>query len=65
MGMDTEQYYLEIKKQSSIYDSMLELANSKCSISCWQCPFVVSPHGTTCVKKMVRDLMIMNKLSKK
>lgn len=62
--MDKEEYFIKIREQCDIYDSLLDLATSGCDISCWQCPFVVAPHGSTCVKKMVRDLLVMNRMSK-
>jgi putative N-acetylmannosamine-6-phosphate epimerase len=62
--MEPEQYNLKIKKQQDIYATITELADTKCDIICCDCPFVIRPDGTTCVKRMVKDLMSMHEISK-
>ena len=60
-----ESYNLKIKKQRDIYATMTELVDTKCEISCCDCPFVIRPNGTTCMKRMVKDLMSMHKRGEK
>ncbi|MFA7120899.1 MAG: hypothetical protein WC277_05430 [Bacilli bacterium] len=59
-----ETHTLKLARQREIHTAILELAGTDCEISCYECPFVVPPHGTTCVKQMIKDLLYLNEQCK-